>query len=301
MKLATSVTALALYLEMSGTPGTIVIGSGDSDMLPAIQMALDRNIKVEVWAWSRCMSQLFNDLARENTNLSLVMLNPYIDKIGFVDTHFNRTRQRIEDFPAVVVRGLSEREIVKICDESRELSSEWWTSPVDHNSTGVAIVFHDATHIDHVRAIFSIQEGVTVQLYGEFMNLASSACALPPSRTKRPRVEQPKAIPADGGLCYHGFRCGAGIRCKFTHTAEQNKFFKMSGGSCPRYYKLKLCTHAQSGTCKHMHTPAFCPYAHSEEETWCLNCKCAGHQTDSCRGVVRELSHMPLPSEKCRC
>ena len=52
------ITALACEIDALGQAEncTFIVVSGDGDLLPAIERALQRGIKVEVWSWQRCCS-----------------------------------------------------------------------------------------------------------------------------------------------------------------------------------------------------------------------------------------------------
>jgi len=65
--------------------------------------------------------------------------------------------------------------------------------------------------------------------------------------------------------CEYEFRCFKGLKCEYTHTKEQKKFFKANRGKGRRGYKSKPC----QGHCKGPN----CAYYHSKEEARCYKCK----------------------------
>jgi hypothetical protein len=327
-----SVLSVLLQSEGLAEQSTIVIASGDSDLIPAIRKALDRKIKVEVWAWSRCTSHLFRELHdKEDSLLTLVELDRFIEHVGFVDTHFNMTRWRIDDFAlsTVVVVGIEEDEVAATCNQCAGLSSEWWTACIESGGEhGVALIFRAnassvAKQLSCVHDAFGpqLETGeVRILPYSEFVPCVSpsdhrcstssagsgdeaivhrshgyedarqrGSCSMSSSErsfSSSPRASAPRFT--DRGseqlvACHHGFRCLKGTACSFHHTDDEQKFFALHGGACPRPYKLKPCAFYHAKSCAHMHSPSFCLYAHGEADTFCLKCKCSGHSTNLCR------------------
>jgi hypothetical protein len=186
-----SVLSVLLQSEGLAKQSTIVIASGDSDLIPAIRKALERKIKIEVWAWSRCTSHLFRELHdKESSLLTLVELDRYIDKIGFVDTKFNMTRWRIDDFASstVVIVGLEEDAVVAAC-QCAGLSSEWWTACIESDGDcGVALILR--TSASFSKQLACIHEAFRPQLeasqvrilpYSEFVPRVTIDLMSPPT------------------------------------------------------------------------------------------------------------------------
>ncbi|RUP43654.1 hypothetical protein BC936DRAFT_136899 [Jimgerdemannia flammicorona] len=88
-------------------------------------------------------------------------------------------------------------------------------------------------------------------------------------------------------MCKHGYRCMLGKACHFGHTPEQRAYFKLvPDGSKRRFYKIKLCLHANA--CHHKARPYLCSYAHGLVEASCLNCDIVGeHWTDECPAQLK--------------
>jgi uncharacterized LabA/DUF88 family protein len=64
------------------TIDTIIILSGDADMIPAINQLLENGYKVEVWSWSNSISR---KSYREHDNLSICMFDEYINDIIYIN------------------------------------------------------------------------------------------------------------------------------------------------------------------------------------------------------------------------
>lgn len=79
--------------------------------------------------------------------------------------------------------------------------------------------------------------------------------------------------------CGDGIRCRKGGSCGYQHTnAEQNLFQCYSGSNINLLkWKTKECNKS------HPHASKECPFAHADDEAWCLVCRHEGHYTDSCQ------------------
>ena len=81
--------------------------------------------------------------------------------------------------------------------------------------------------------------------------------------------------------CPYKFNCTYGLKCFNKHTQDEKAFFRTNKGQGNPLRKTKPCFHYEQGKCKKEVNE--CPYAHGDEDAWCLNCrdKC-GHFTDNC-------------------
>ena len=75
--------------------------------------------------------------------------------------------------------------------------------------------------------------------------------------------------------CQYEFSCVKGQKCEYTHTKEQENFFKANGGKGRRGYKSKPCQFFRiKGECKAGKSNApNCAYYHSKDEARCYICK----------------------------
>ena len=91
----------------------------------------------------------------------------------------------------------------------------------------------------------------------------------------------PSSLPAAGlRQCWYGYYCNKGIRCELGHTPDEQAFFESIGnGACPRAYKMRLCTRTN---CQYETNPAWCTFAHGEQDFWCMRCWQSGHSSAGC-------------------
>ena len=72
--------------------GTVIIVSGDSDYIPAINEALDRGWQVEVWSWEKALSANIREHDRRGQGLRVEHLNRHIHQIMSVNSSFDPSR-----------------------------------------------------------------------------------------------------------------------------------------------------------------------------------------------------------------
>ena len=72
--------------------GTVIIVSGDSELLPAINEVLSRGWKVEVWSWKQAMSANIREHDRRGKGLRVEQLDCHIHQIMSVNSSFDPTR-----------------------------------------------------------------------------------------------------------------------------------------------------------------------------------------------------------------
>lgn len=82
--------------------------------------------------------------------------------------------------------------------------------------------------------------------------------------------------------CVHSYWCRDGLKCNYTHTDEEKKFFKANPDASYRYsYKSRACTFGER--CKHKGNEKMCKFAHGLLEARCAKCKVIGeHWADEC-------------------
>jgi hypothetical protein len=75
--------------------------------------------------------------------------------------------------------------------------------------------------------------------------------------------------------CIEGFRCTKGGTCDKIHTYEEKKFFVDVSNPKQRYnYKTVFCPFIP--TCRHVHKPHQCCFAHKKEDYFCRPCGLTG-------------------------
>jgi len=82
--------------------------------------------------------------------------------------------------------------------------------------------------------------------------------------------------------CFYGFCCLRGLKCRYSHSVDEKRFF-LEHGAGVKGYKGKRCLHDLRGNCRYSSDPVLCPWAHSENEARCYYCtKGVGHYAETC-------------------
>ena len=102
--------------------GTVIIVSGDSDYIPAINKALARGWKVEVWSWEKALSANIREHDRRGKGLHVEQLNGHIHQIMSVNSSFDSTRFTEEG----LLLRLKEASILLTVSEKCKPGSERW-------------------------------------------------------------------------------------------------------------------------------------------------------------------------------
>ncbi|KIW69586.1 hypothetical protein PV04_05456 [Phialophora macrospora] len=77
--------------------------------------------------------------------------------------------------------------------------------------------------------------------------------------------------------CADRIRCEKRGECGYRHSDEERKLFRDNPDSNFRLWKTKKCNRLNP------HLVKRCPFAHTQEEAWCRQCRCEGHYTEECR------------------
>ena len=73
-----------LVCDRSNVKGTIVVVSGDQDMIPAIKKGLQHKFQFEIWSWKDSLSREYDELRDSNPNMvSISLLDDIMEKIIF--------------------------------------------------------------------------------------------------------------------------------------------------------------------------------------------------------------------------
>lgn len=90
-----------------------------------------------------------------------------------------------------------------------------------------------------------------------------------PPKSKRQKYSKP---------CPYKKNCKYGVSCNYKHTDDEKEFFHQNMGRGNPLRKVQLCKfHPKCPKKKDD-----CPYAHGNEDAWCLVCVAQGHLTDNC-------------------
>ena len=87
-QIATDITSLVNDLKV--IKGTIVLGSGDQDMIPCINECMKRKWRVEIWGWKSTISKFILQLKDRNPNFMRIRyLDVDIARITFIERKTN--------------------------------------------------------------------------------------------------------------------------------------------------------------------------------------------------------------------
>jgi hypothetical protein len=84
----------------SYTPSEFVIVSGDSDIQRAVPKIIKRGFPVHVWSWKNCLA---NEYGGAPTLVYVHLLDPYLDRIGFLNKKWRGDKKYIPHHSAVVL------------------------------------------------------------------------------------------------------------------------------------------------------------------------------------------------------
>ena len=65
---------------------TVIIVSGDADMLPALEDISEENWKVKICSWDHCRARDLHEFQRERSNVSIVSLDEHWDRLVYRET-----------------------------------------------------------------------------------------------------------------------------------------------------------------------------------------------------------------------
>lgn len=154
---------------------TYCLIAGDGDYVDLVHNALDMGFPVEIWFWRSNISERYNDLKREYSELlRIVQLNEYLsyngpeylpgtDLIGLMDDRFDRRKQIPPDLSFVV-----------ICH--RRKSTQKWRSLVSNVIKIARIPVR--TVLNNQTAVFVCAERVTPEKYRTVIRRKEQAVSL---------------------------------------------------------------------------------------------------------------------------
>ena len=298
-----------------GLRGTIIILSGDRDMLPAAEKSLENGWKVQMYIWKNS-AHLRTSLDEYAKKYPKCVSYKYLDDIEAQVTFLNRElsenpQDDIYNCSAVISikEGKTVDEIIK--DE------KWWKElenftkwPVEYRrvkdgdkNRHLLLVFQDMER--HALEKFVEKQKLRYveqcQLYSKSLQKSGyvegeegyktkvprlkpqkpRAAATSVSSTKPPSSAQPsKTTKSTIQSCCSGKNCDSGLMCRFTHTDDDRRYFERRGGIGNILRKTRQCRNYHNGGCKYL--TIRCEFAHEEIDRWCVNCHESGHFSKDC-------------------
>lgn len=87
-------------------PGTIVLVSGDADMLPALEKATEHGWRVIVTTWAHCVAKCVEDYALATDSVEIFPLDAYADEVTFAMVRFPDRQLKLPKTRSFVLPGL---------------------------------------------------------------------------------------------------------------------------------------------------------------------------------------------------
>ncbi len=110
---------------------TFVVITGDRDMMPAVESALQDKIRVELWGWKSGISRAYLDLAAMNGLLSVHRLDSIFKDICFTAYRSTRKVESVIGGKTMVLRNIDESREEAICDRLLETGHLFWKTRWD--------------------------------------------------------------------------------------------------------------------------------------------------------------------------
>lgn len=298
------------------SPGTMILITGDSDFVCAINKSKEKNWKVEVYGWSKSMSEEIKQL-QDDTNVKVECLDAAAGEFLVTELQFDLNLMKGNgslSLNGIVLdvgkygEKMENYEMEKYCNELTTILRY----PVQYHwldRRNVAILLRgsekDTCYVnEEVLKIVSDIKCDFVNKVMPFSQYLHKPNALVEGLEPQSRPQAP--VPCDKGdddqeakeeeivftpvkrkqrpkyqkyseNCKYKFNCPRGGKCEYKHTDEESSFFKKHGKAMP-HRKTKLCTRPN---CKRKKED--CLDAHGEDDAWCSICLKNGHFMDEGR------------------
>lgn len=81
--------------------------------------------------------------------------------------------------------------------------------------------------------------------------------------------------------CEKGDHCPDASDCPYLHTEDEGKLFAKLPKNKLQFFKIKECSKKDQHVTPEQKRG--CPFAHDNQDSWCLDCKMYGHLTENCQ------------------
>lgn len=326
-QLVADITERAIITPI-GERTTIVVISGDADVLPAVRKVLKyEGWNVEVYMWQHAMSAELKKFPQSNDRVKSFYLDDHLSKITFTNMKFD-----VKHLESLLVhvktsglvfsmkkgafpQRVPTRQWCLQLESITQLPFQYYWFEEDQKSTNDLVVvfreedeassfdlahilelleFHAPSYVLHVQtflmytqakrqyALDAVGSYSWEEINSEPNNRSPSVARkkeetwevvrhqskLPP-QSKRQKYSKP---------CPYKKNCKYGVSCNYKHTDDEKEFFHQNMGRGNPLRKVQLCKfHPKCPKKKDD-----CPYAHGNEDAWCLVCVAQGHLTDNC-------------------
>ncbi len=330
--------------------------TGDSDLKPPIDDALENQIQVELWSWQDSMSREFRQLANTNDHFTANALDG--QEKAFSYTSFMSSRYReINPAKAIVYRDVpkSKRFVAEFADYLNQLMQVFYITPavthtqgkqdliVEFPKTKSEVIFQKikklrnfpyqpCSYPEYTHSSEKISQPIQLELTNRFeafgdinedgelneddelneeapaetLKLEDKIAAASSSPDIGPKKEcdsveddgkednseeddwasvlhkNPTKVRRRQDLqCKWRDHCARGSDCPYKHTKEEKLFFASYPNVPFNYRKTRLCNKREQHVTEQQMKR--CPFAHTNEDSWCIKCEMYGHLTDDCK------------------
>lgn len=70
-------------IDEAGDYRTVILFTGDSDMMPVVRTGLRKGWKVEIWSYDSAMAHVFREEARLNSLVQTFKIDDFFDQVTF--------------------------------------------------------------------------------------------------------------------------------------------------------------------------------------------------------------------------
>ena len=302
---------------------TIVLVSGDRDMLPALKKVLEAGWKVEIYMWERNTATDLKELANNNKDTCLfVPLNEHFEDILYRN-YFTLT----DDDSSVV---LTVKHKIEKEERIYQTHQSWWKEveqlskwPVQYRRLDKVLLSKKPfEYVLEEPRLLLVFKGLEItktrmllsripsldkdphekpcEMYTDFKERLEQGRSRSKSCTPRDtwsmvasRRSTPQSTPTTYECC-SGKNCEEGLKCSFYHSADDKSYFETNGGKGHPPRKTRVCS--RRSYCKN---PEKCDFAHGAKDGWCKKCHKRGHFKQTCHSseckhpkhTARQQSH----------
>ena len=259
-------------------PETIVLISGDADMLPHIEYILRNNEKkwkVEVCSWQDSTASCLKNLPGRFGNAQVTFLDQ--ESITFTEWKFNAnfipegsTRVVLHMEPGAFPNNKPTDDWCREVDAITQWPFQYyWAGEYENESEDLVLVFKQEWNgIEFNREVFlqNIVENPISMV--RMAMLHEEYC-------KQDYYEYEDEDAPTDIRCIFMYNCQNGFECPYSHSDKEMEYFANNGGIGNRFRKVRACEFYLSTGCDKV--AENCDFAHGPEDAWCLKCKITGH------------------------
>lgn len=231
--------------------GTVILFTGDADLIPVVKKALKYGWSVEIWSYEDSLSNQFEAAVRCSERVEIHLMDTIYDQVVYPPRWRNISEQD-KALNALLPCGQP---------QSRLCLHNW----IESRKVAEGFLESSKKRVGDMPIFIPICPNVKE-------NLAVN--------------KEVEPVP-----CPSGYHCTDGGRgCKNMHSSQELEFFSRNRDSKTRIlYKTKMCCPSGGGKCEFRKNKVYlCPFAHGMRDAHCVSCQEIGdHWGDRCPGMVK--------------